>query len=60
MKLKEIKTGEIVVEEISGKKVKVIAIKETKHYGPERPVRVRFSDGHYEYYAPEDLIQVKN
>jgi len=57
MKLEEIKVGDIVIEDIAKERVKIIAIKETKHYGPNRPVKVRFSDRHYEYYAPKDLIK---
>ena len=55
MNIKCIKKGMFCIEDIGQEEVEVIAIKITKHYGPNRPVKVRFSDGHYEYYAPEDL-----
>jgi len=57
MILKNIKIGMFVREEISGEKVKVIGIKETKHYGPQRIVCVKFSNRHTEYYSPEDLTK---
>jgi len=60
MKLDEIKPGMEVKELIGNEVVRIVSIKETKHYGPLRSVRVRFQDGHYEFYSPEDLeIMIK-
>jgi hypothetical protein len=55
VKLKDVKIGMTVIEQITLKQVKVIRIGITKHYGPKRPVQVRFADGIREYYAPKDL-----
>lgn len=58
MKLEDIKKGMIVIEKIGNNEVRIVKIKITKHYGPRRPVCVRFSNGHSEYYSAEDLEKI--
>ena len=61
MKLQDVKIGMEVKELISGQVVRVSRIGATKHYGPERCVRVYFPmERHYEYYAPGELEEVVN
>ena len=60
MELNVIRKGLVVRETISNEVVYVVSIGVTKHYGPNRPVRVRFKDGHAEYYTPEDLTPIES
>jgi hypothetical protein len=39
----------------TGEKARVVSIGATKHYGPDRNVRLRFDDGNLEYFLPDDL-----
>lgn len=59
MKMKDIKVGMLVREVLSNEVVKVVSTKASAHYGPNRPIRVRFADHTLQYYAPEDLMLVK-
>jgi len=55
VKLEDIKKGMTLIEDIGGLEVRVVKMGITKHFGPHRPVCVRFPDKHSEYYSPDDL-----